>query len=130
MTTENKAEMNHSPEPWAPTGEYAPAITAGIHGLKSRTVILLAQSEGELAKANVRRASACVNACQGIEDPETTIKELVFLIRDVIDMAEEGFRNCESDAGEGVEGAQDTLDGYQETLNRIEAVIEKLKGVK
>lgn len=41
-----------------------------------------------------------------IVDPETTIPQLVQLVRDMLDGFEEGMRNCESDANDGVDGAE------------------------
>lgn len=49
--------------------------------------------------------------------------QLLDIIADLLDPAEEGIRNCESDANDGVSGAQDTLDGYYETVQRAKEIL-------
>ena len=68
--------------------------------------------------------------CQGMEEPEKIIPELIKLIREVVPMAEEGKRNCEADASDRVAGAKAQLREYNKTLKRIYAVIKKLEGVQ
>ena len=46
----------------------------------------------------------------------------------IIRAAEEGLRNAESDAKDGVEGADEAVDEYEAALNRTERIFKAIKG--
>ena len=57
-----------------------------------------------------------------MEERATDLKQLIC---DMINGFEEGMRNCESDADEGVRGAQKTYEAYCAILARAQAVEEE-----
>ena len=75
--------MKHTPEPWEIYGRYGDhgrivgegdRHIAGTMGYSSNIRSGEVRAENQ---ANARRIVECVNACAGIEDPETVIPQLI-----------------------------------------------------
>jgi hypothetical protein len=64
-----------------------------------------------------------------LPEPCASAHELLAALKDLIDGAEEGLRNCESDANDGVEGAQEAYDNQTEALQKAQDLIARLDPV-
>ena len=76
--------MEHTKEPWTGPGK-APryAENSPVTVVVSAGGYSLAHMYGDNKRENAKRIVQCVNACAGIEDPETAIKAL----RDACELA-------------------------------------------
>ena len=84
--------FNHIPAPWhtlpSPyTGE--PALYCGEPDL-CLAVFCETDPDGEESKANAARVVACVNACEGIDDPAAALAEVRAALADHLRMLDEG----------------------------------------
>jgi hypothetical protein len=82
MNPSNPEPMNpftHTPEPW-----YYENV-AGLHAAFDSLGGPVATFDSE---DKARRIVAAVNGCKGIPDPETTVPQMVAVLRDAFDMIE------------------------------------------
>ena len=109
----------HTPTPWYHTGWNVCSRTVDpVRG----TLPLVCKCEGasnDERVANAKRIVACVNGCKGIEDPETTVPELIALVK-----AAEGLVSfaLQSSSSKG------QVDEAIEWGTRSENLLAKLKG--
>lgn len=79
---------DHTPAPWhtlpSPHTD-EPALYCGEPDL-CLAVFCETDPDGEESKANAARVVACVNACEGIDDPAATLAEVRVLLEDLADM--------------------------------------------
>lgn len=64
-----------------------------------------------------------------LPQPFASANELLTALKNLIGGAEEGLRNCESDANDGVEGAQESYDEQQAALVTAQDLIDRLETV-
>jgi hypothetical protein len=105
--------MKHTPEPWKVDGKTVYALThhswrKGQEILQNRfsANVQDAHTPNEELQANAYRIVACVNACTGMEDPETSIMRLnsiIYHLRADADRLAEALERLERVAGIGAE---------------------------
>jgi hypothetical protein len=82
---------NHTPEPWS---VFAAGGCSWVHTQRNpdkperipQRELALMKDKGEEGFANAARVVACVNGCKGIQDPETTVTELVEFARFIVSL--------------------------------------------
>lgn len=107
--------MKHSPEPWE-IDEFK-GMTLGISASDGDAVVWCSElvEEGISNQADAHRIVECVNACAGIEDPETTIRRAAEVLRLALERIEELCKRSDSH-----------FSGY--TVEQINRMIAKLEG--
>ena len=131
-------KFNHTPEPWsvyklkysgrrkAYSGQIR-AIVETNHGPQEGTILVPARYgehcntplDAATILGNLERASACVNGCAGIEDPETTVPWLANLL--------EWITRCAHMSGPAGTTAYFISD---ETMEAAKAAVAKAKTIK
>ena len=99
---------DHTPAPWSTdtsltTGE--PIIRAVEAPDLCLAVFCETDPDGEESKANAARVVACVNACEGIDDPAATLAE----VRDMLNMLSRMSLDDEIEGGMSGDDACETL---------------------
>jgi hypothetical protein len=95
----NNPEVKHTPEPWVVKGKFLTASCPVPRAGSSRNGgpsamenigVFPSDADGDYRNfpvavryRNLKRAAACVNACAGIPDPETTIPAVIQSLRDL-----------------------------------------------
>lgn len=100
-----------------------PQDTAGQDTEPARCFVFPAQHPGQARWSQMKEV---VQKAEKGESAGTdcTKEELIEIIKALIEPAEKGLRNCESDAGDGVEGAEETLALYREAIRKAKEQTE------
>jgi len=96
-------EMKHTPEPWKIYG--SDELPLAIIQDDEDGMGIIEFTQNGVNPANAKRIVSCVNACQGIEDPETTIKELIEMLGEVLDVCELNMDDMEPETIEVIQKA-------------------------
>jgi len=72
------SDSKHTPEPWKvkTAGNWDCSLITNLFGADHRPIAGHDRDQ-TTGRANLARAAACVNACAGIADPETTVPQLL-----------------------------------------------------
>lgn len=133
--------IKHTPEPWVlEIGEHAcfhkgnrvsivkiydppHELSLGDDEAGIETVAEVWPTAGDSDIEDGKRIVACVNACQGIPDPETTVPELVVALKNMTASART-FRNVPQEEQAWTQFDDDALDAAFALLSKLEGSAE------
>jgi hypothetical protein len=106
---------HYSPEPWAILPQRADMIKSDKDG--SHVLECIGHRTHERTQANAARIVACVNACEGMQDPAKEIEQLQLDKADLIESLSMALTILERDAS------------CQFTYRMLKAKLDKIRGV-